>query len=257
MTAYIKPKLCLLTTLMLFASSLCAENFIIKPYRTTYQAQYDFLLPFKGTATRELSQSETGEWVLAHHINSPMIKLMETSRFKWLQYKPLPISYNYNQSTLTNKKQVLLEFDWTQMEAVNKALKEPLRIALKANTLDKINYQLQLRKDLFESGELSSYSVADRKRLKEYRFDLVGEEQLETAIGNLRTVKIRRRREADAKRETTIWLAKDWDYLVAQIQQIENSKSYTIQLTSGELDGTTITGLDQPAGDDKSQPATP
>ncbi len=255
MTAHLKPKLFLLLLLSMLASALSAGSFTIKPYSTTYQAQYDFLLPFKGTATRELSKSESGEWVLAHHIKSPMIKLIETSRFNWQNNRPTPLSYQYSQSTLTNKKKVLLEFDWAKMEATNKALDEPVIIALQTNTLDKINYQLQLRKDLIEKGSMDTYSVADRKRIKEYQFETLGEELLQTAVGTLRTLKIRRARKPDAKRQTTIWLAKDWDYLVVQIQQIENSKSYTIQLAEGTLDGVTISGLKQP--DSSENASTP
>jgi hypothetical protein len=100
-----------------------------------------------------------------------------------------------------------------------------------------------LRYDLQVLGKPNPYDIVDRKRLKQYRFELLGEELVETPIGKLNTVKLKRLRKEGSPRETIIWLAKDWDFLLTKIHQKENGKSYEIILSEGELAGKPITGL--------------
>lgn len=227
------------------ANQVIADTQFIKPYRAGYQASYRFMLPFKGTATRELTQTENGQWQLLHRVKSPMIKLEESSLFAWTENQPKPISYLYQQSGLTKKRKVSLSFDWSNMLAINSAPDEPINLKLLPGSLDKLNYQLKLRQDLSSQNKPGSYYVADRKRLKQYSFDLLGEEQLETPLGRFNTVKLKRSRGKDSSRETIFWLAKDWDYLLLKIQQKENGKSYEIVMSEGELDGTAIKGLSE------------
>lgn len=219
-----------------------ADDAFIKPYKTTYKAKYNFLLPFKGQATRELVKNQENEWQLVHKVSSPMIKLEETSRFDWTGARPKPIDYRYKQRGLTKKRKVSLDFDWPAMTVSNLSSDEPLSFQLLPATLDKLNYQLLLRYDLATTGTSGIYSVADRRRLKEYKFEALGEEWVETPVGKLKALKLRRLRAKDSPRTTDIWLAKDWDYLLVKVRQNENNKSYEILMASGELDGQPIKG---------------
>lgn len=235
----------LVSYLILFplCQSLYATDSFIKPYRTAYEANYRFLLPFSGSATRELVQTEDGQWQLLHKVSSPMIKLEESSLFSWIDNQAKPISYHYRQSNLTKKREISLTFDWPNLQAISAITDEPIQIDIKPNCFDQLNYQLQLRYDLQVLGKPNPYDIVDRKRLKQYRFELLGEELVETPIGKLNTVKLKRLRKEGSPRETIIWLAKDWDFLLTKIHQKENGKSYEIVLSEGELAGKPITGL--------------
>lgn len=226
-------------------SAAKAEEVFIKPYRVAYQADYRFLLPFSGSATRELSQTKEGLWLLEHRVSSPMIKLEETSLFSWTDHKAKPVHYLYQQSNLTRKRKTSLTFDWPNLVAINSAADEPINIELKPDSFDQINYQMQLRYDLLTQGKPNAYYITDRKRIKLYRFELLGEEQIDTPLGKLNTVMLKRLRKEGSPRETIIWLAKDWDFLLAKLQQKENGKSYEIVLSEGQLDGSAITGLEK------------
>lgn len=240
----IRYRLALLLCLPLFFGvefSLADESFL-KPYKATYKAKYNFLLPFKGQATRELIKNSDNEWQLIHKVSSPMIKLEEVSRFNWSDTRPIPIDYRYKQSALTKKRKISLDFDWPNLTVSNLSSDEPLSFKLLPSTLDKLNYQLQLRYDLATNGNAGIYSVADRRRLKEYKFEAQGEELVDTPVGKLKALKLLRVRAKDSPRSTHIWLAKDWDYLLVKIQQKENRKSYEIVLAEGEFDGQPIRG---------------
>lgn len=46
-----------------------------------------------------------------------------------------------------------------------------------------------------------------------------------------------------SQRKTTLWFAKDWDYLLVRLHQVEkDGKEYLIMLKSGTVDGKTVSG---------------
>ena len=227
------------------AQPAAADQSFLKPYKLSYTTTYKFLLPLQGSATRELLKTEDNRWRINHKIDSAVIKLRESSLFSYNENRIHPLDYDYRQSALAKDREVSLRFDWARMLATNTTENPNIDIKLVPDALDKLNYQLQLRIDLATRNQPGAYQLVDRKRLREYRFEVLGEELLETAVGKLNTLKLRRLREPDASRETVIWLAKDWDYLLVQIQQEERGKSYEILLSEGELDGTPITGLNR------------
>jgi len=215
----------------------------LKPYRTIFNVNLDFFLPVKGTAIRELKRQESGQWLLSHTVDSSLLALKESSLFDWQQQQPKPQVYQLKQSSVGKKKNELLEFDWSKLQVHHTTKKPAGTLDIPANAFDKLTYQLKMRLDLLNEKEPSIYTVAEKRKLKEYRFILLGSELLDTPVGKLETVKIKRDRGADSKRQTTLWLAKDWDYLLVKIQQQEKGKNYEVVMTEGELDGTPIKGV--------------
>jgi len=46
-----------------------------------------------------------------------------------------------------------------------------------------------------------------------------------------------------SKRETILWFAKDWDYLLVRLHQVEtDGKEYQIMLEEGRVGGKTVKG---------------
>jgi len=244
----IMPYTLFLTVIVLTLTALspytaAAEERFIKPYKLSYTTTYKFILPLQGTAIRELQQTGDSQWQIRHRIDSTVIALEESSDFTYQAGGIQPIDYHYRQSALGKSREIDLIFDWNRQVATNRAASPVVDIKLPPDALDKLNYQLQLRIDLATDGQLRTYRVTGRKRLREYRFELLGETLLETAVGPLNTVKLRRARDPDDDRETQIWLAKDWDYVVVQIAQEERGKSYEIKFLEGELNGEPILGV--------------
>jgi len=215
----------------------------LKPYRVVYHASYDFFLPVEGTAIRQLKRQENGQWLLSHTVDSSMLTLKETSLFDWQQNQPKPLVYQLKQNSIGKKKEQLLEFDWRKLQVHHKTNKPAGTLDIPANAFDKLTYQLKMRLDLLNEKEPTIYTVAEKRKLKEYQFIFLGSELLDTPVGKLKTIKIKRDRGADSKRQTILWLAKDWDYLLVKIQQQEKGKNYEVVMTEGELDGQPIKGI--------------
>jgi hypothetical protein len=66
-----------------------------------------------------------------------------------------------------------------------------------------------------KKGELN-YSIADGGKLKDYKILIIGEETIETELGEFTTTKVVRTR---GTRTTTMWCAKKLGYLPVRITQ--------------------------------------
>lgn len=210
-----------------------------KPFHATYKAKFS---GFTIEATRELGTHPNGEHELIFSASTWLAKLRESSRFNWAEGQLVPNRYQYHREGLGRSRDAVLEFDWAQHKVVNNVQDKPWRMDIPDGALDKLSYQLQLRSDLLNGKRTLKYDIADGGRLKTYLFEMVGEELLDTRLGKLATVKIKKVRATGKKRVTYIWMAKHWDYLLVKLQQTEeDGKTYAIDLLRAEVDGKTVT----------------
>lgn len=215
------------------------EQQMPKPFHATYKAKFS---GFTIEATRELGTHPNGEQELIFSASTWLAKLRESSRFNWSDGQLVPSQYQYHREGLGRSRDAVLEFDWDKHKVVNNVQDKPWRMDIPDGALDKLSYQLQLRSDLLNGKQTLQYNIADGGRLKTYLFEMVGEELLETRLGKLATVKIKKVRASGKKRVTYIWMAKHWDYLLVKLQQTEqDGKTYAIDLLRAEVDGKTVT----------------
>lgn len=113
-------------------------------------------------------------------------------------------------------------------------------IPLAPGYLGPISYQLQLARDLNAKRASYRYLVLNRGKVKDYRFEPVGEEVVHTSLGAIRTVKIRRVRD-DQERETLFWMAPDLGFLLIKLwQREEDGQNYELTLSAATIDGKPI-----------------
>ena len=82
-----------------------------------------------------------------------------------------------------------------------------------------------------EKEELA-YPVYARDEKEIMTFQVIGEETLETDVGKLKTVVVKKVRDND-KRHTTIWFAKNLDYVMVKLLQEkrEDAQAYLLYIT--------------------------
>ena len=133
------------------------------------------------------------------------------------------------------------------MRGVHK--KEEFILPTQPGLLDKTTYQLALQRDLMAGKQEMSYLVVDGDDVEQYQFRVTGEQRVTTRNGQFDAVEVERVREPDAKRETTLWFAKDWNYLLVRLSQIEtDGQHYQIVLKEASMDGQPVVG--QPVAGD-------
>ena len=73
-----------------------------------------------------------------------------------------------------------------------------------------------------------SYQVVDGDEIETYDFRVLGEEKVSTKAGQVDAIKVERVRDpTQSKRETILWFAKDWDYLLVRLHQVERTARNT------------------------------
>ena len=231
----------------IFASALLLSNLLLSNLAIATPQVFDNeyktrLYGFNITVTNRLTQTSDTQYQLLFKFDSMLGTITETSQMNWDEGKKrvIPQHYIYKRRGLGKDRDADLRFDWNKKTVTNHVQKSNWQMNILEGVQDKLSYQLQLQQDFIAGKEKFSYKIADGGHLKEYKFEKVGEEVLETPLGKVKAVKVKRSREND-ERVTYAWLAKDWNYLLVRLQQEEKGDSYTIYITKASLNGKPIT----------------
>ncbi len=143
-----------------------------------------------------------------------------------------PRSYHYRRQG-RKPREVTIHFDWPNRRAAITTGAGRWRLKLPPGTVDKLGYVLVLMRDLAAGQRTPGYDIADGGKLKRYQFRVDGEETLDTRLGTLRTLRVRRQRMT--RRATTMWSAPALDYLPVLIEHREKDGNVVrIELTAVE-----------------------
>lgn len=145
------------------------------------------------------------------------------------------VSQSYRYTETGNKAgNMEVHFDWPAMKAHTSSGGVTWTQEIQSGTQDRLSQQLMVRLQLANGLKELTYQVADGGKLKRYRFQVVGEEAVETPIGNLRSLKVHRSKESRPP-DYTIWFAPDLDYLPVRIERRQGGSRY--QMVLEELEG--------------------
>ena len=203
------------------------------PYTAEYRISYDGL---STTADRTL-RKDGDIWHLAQDASIFFLKVSEEARVEASSSGLRTQQYDYRNSVSSKRNQHIV-FDWDAGVVADRQAKKPWQKPLSGNLTDQLGSQLQLRAALvsgrFQDG--FEQTIVNKGKIKTYQYQLLGEEKVESALGTVGTVKLRRHREGSSA-EAIIWLAKEWNYLIVKLEQIEDDDAFSLELLSAKLDG--------------------
>lgn len=149
-------------------------------------------------------------------------ELNQSSEFTLEGDRIVPQIYSYTISGITSEVQEI-RFDWQNGSALSRRDDEAWDLDIEPGVVDNLSYQLALARavERVDSQEEQEFTlqVINRDEIRSHRYRIVGEEQLDSPIGLLNTIKLERVRDDDSGRTTEIWLASDWNYLLARLEQ--------------------------------------
>ncbi len=211
---------------------------------TEYSANYMATANgIKAKAVRSLQRDENGLYHLDNSLSAEfagreLASLKESSLFSLQGIILKPQTYSYNQQGL-GREAKSIRFDWNAQMVVSAEDLDSWVLPLQTDTQDPLSYQAALQLKL-ENNELSEleWPIVNGDKIEIQTFIIEGEESLDTPVGILDCLRLVRVRE-DGANSTTIWLAKNWAYLLTKIEQI-NSSGVTIVL---ELQSATVDGI--------------
>jgi hypothetical protein len=231
----------LLFALALFSLPALADT--LKPFSASYTADWK-QLPVSGTASRSLEAMGNDQWKLNFEASMLVASLTEQSTLRFENSALLPQSYLYERSGLGKGKKIEHSFDWKAKQVVGSDRGKPVRLPLNRGLLDKSSYQLALQYDVAAGKQSMSYQVVDGDEVETYDFRVLGEEVVRTKAGMVDAIKVERVRDpTQTTRKTVLWFAKDWNYLLVRLHQVEtDGKEYQIMLKEGTVDGKPVEG---------------
>ncbi|HET8731004.1 MAG TPA: DUF3108 domain-containing protein [Moraxellaceae bacterium] len=223
-------RLVTLGLLLLLGSSL-AQALELKPFVATYQFNLDDKL--KGTATRTLERRGPKLWNYTFAASAPFASASETSDFTFDGRVVQPMGYQQVRNIVFSKKRAAIAFDWRDHKGTGTRDDKPtVTYPLVPGTLDEINMEIQIRRDLVELGKLAGpYTLATPKDAAPLEFVVEGTEVITTPYGKLTTLRVSRKHTGN-KRHTTFWLAREFDYLPARVVQNDGGMVYSLELSS-------------------------
>ena len=232
---------------LLFAFALLALPTVhaadLQPFSASYTADWK-QLPMSGQASRSLESTGNGVWKLSFKASMMIASLTETSTLTLDKDTLLPQSYHFERGGLGKAKKADLDFDWTAKMVTGTDRGDAVKIPLNRGMVDKSTYQLALQHDVAAGKKTMSYQVVDDGEVDTYDFRVLGAEKVETKAGKIDAIKVERVRDpTQSKRITVMWFAKDWDYLLVRLQQVEtDGKEYNIMLLDGTVNGKAVKG---------------
>ncbi len=212
------------------------------PFTASYAADMKNI-PVNGSAVHSLQQNPDGTWHLKFHASMFVAKLTEESTLTLQDDQLIPLNYRYQRKGMGRSRETTQTFDWANGEVRGVYKKENFTLPTQPGLLDKTTYQLALQRDLMAGKTEMHYLLVDDDEIEEYEFRVTGEQRVTTRNGRFDAVEVERIREPDAKRQTTLWFAKDWNYLLVRLSQIESDgQHYEIVLKDATMDGEPIIG---------------
>jgi hypothetical protein len=213
-----------------------------QPNLTTFDNTYSAkLYGFNVAVTSRLTAKENNIYEFYFDVNAIIGNVTEVSQFKWNEqgHYAIPTIYTYKRKGLGKNRDQELNFDWTKNEVTNVKDNTSLTLDATKKIQDGLSYQVQLRQDLMAGKTDLHYFITDGKKTKDYKFEILGEEVLDTPLGQVTALKIKRS-EVNDKRAIYAWFAKDFQHLLVRLQQEENGSAYTIYISKASINGKAI-----------------
>lgn len=178
---------------------------------------------------RSFSRLQNGEYVYRSDTHTVGLlalfrkdHIIEKSTWKYTAGRLQPLHYSYQRTGGRRDRNVIVNFDWSSRRIVNSVNGHSWHMPIQAYIMDKLLYQLAIMYDLQRGKKNINYAIADGGKIKEYDFERIGEDRLDTPIGKFSTLKLIRHK-PNSKRRTVIWCARELGYMPVKVENVEKN----------------------------------
>lgn len=211
------------------------EDALVPPFSATYKVRYGLL---SGTMSLELRRSG-GEYVYETSLSPRGVaswlrrgEIRETTRLVPDGGSVRPLDYTNTDTIARPNRHASYTFDESSQAVSGEYKSRVIDETMRAGGQNRISAHVALIQAMRSGEEISDFPVFDRGRWKDYRFEVLPEQPVETPSGDFDAVEIRYT-SADDDRNWSLYLAEDLDYLPVVIVFREGDKTKSrAELTS-------------------------
>jgi hypothetical protein len=206
------------------ASPVLAET-ALTPHTAQYKVKISVV---SGQLNTELRRTADG--YVANHVIKPtgISRLITrgtmdvTSTFSSEPDGVRPIRFQ-SVDTIRDDPDEDLTFDWTTNEVSGTVGEENVLLQLQGIAHDSVSIQYELMHDLLNGEPDEQYVLFDFEKMRIANVSIGGEKKIKTKAGTFTAVGIQHQKEGSS-RTTTLWCAKELDYLPVVIEQHRKGK---------------------------------
>ena len=209
----------------------------LAPFKVSYDVDYSIA---SGVMTLTLSESDRGSYSLDSVTEAKGAARMffqnpvsEHATFEITHDGVKATGYKLDDGSQSSKKDMSIDYDWESSEAAMQSEDGPETRPLEEGTMDQLVMQAAAILEVKSGNRQFSFrQLKPGRKISPYVYEYLGEEVLDTDIGEFKTVKYSRTRKGDSK-TTHFWYAVDHDYTPVQLQRIKKQKTvFTATLIS-------------------------
>lgn len=224
-------------------TTLAAATPLLVSVPTTAQPDTNGLQPFQasysvvlkgvnaGTSELELKRQADGKYLYNARSKARGIyriffseEIIQTSVVELTPQGVRPLSYRGDDGTDDTKRDVDVKFDWNAGRVKGIAEQKPVDLELPTGTLDPLSIQLALMLDLQANRRPTQYQMADKDRIKTYKYTYEGTARVKTAVGEVDTIVYSSHRDDSNKRVTRMWHAPSLGFIPVQAERTKDGK---------------------------------
>lgn len=188
-------------------------------YAATYKVHYG-QLPV-GKVTRHFAmKNQNYNLTLTSEVLVPLYRytLEQKSSGNWEQTTPTPGCFSEQMN------EQLHSFCFTNKNLEKLYDKYKSKISNQTIIYDELSYQLAMQSDISAGKTKLSYWILRKQKLRNFQFQVLGQEVIDTPIGKMNTIKILRTH-SNKPKTTTLWLSSKYNYLPIAAEQVRPNKS--------------------------------
>ena len=173
----------------------------------------------EGIYTYSLKTEPTGFWKLIANGS-----INESSAFKVIDEKIRPINYKLIDTIRRNKRESLVEFDWSKKEINGFYKDRVIDVKLEEDILTRILLQIEIMHQKQRNSLKESYLIIDRDEIK--KIDISSSNsggKISVPFGSYEVIEVSHRSKG-SNRINTFWLAPALDFIPIRLEQTEDNK---------------------------------
>lgn len=207
----------------LIASQSLAEEHELTPFQAKYRI-YVSKIPTPITARLSLETLPANDnYKISLELSSLLMKNTEVSHFSWNHCAPRTSVYTHEFKGFGKRRDHRMTFFWDppQVHTSNRKNEEKI-YPIETDTLDELTLLLKARCAFVDGNQTYEATTAYGRRKRSHTMEIIGEEDIKTPAGIIKTLKIEKKRSGKSERTTYFWIAPSLNNMLIKAKHVEN-----------------------------------